>query len=699
MMEQADRKVTANHLQRKAYLYVRQSTLQQVRRHQESTHRQYALRRKAEELGWPGARIVVIDNDLGQSGASTVDRQGFQRLVAEVSMGNAGIVLGLEVSRLARNNSDWHKLLEICGVTRTLILDEDGLYDPCEFNDRLLLGLKGAMSEAELHILKARMRGGVLSKARRGELHLYLPVGLVYDEEGEVILDPDKQVQDSLRLLFATYRRVGTAQGVAVHFGEEGLLFPRYPHGRTDKELVWKPLSSSLVRDTLHNPRYTGAYVYGRTRCIRTGDGRIRHVRKPREEWLVFIPNAHEGYISWQEFEENERQLESCRRDKPGEKERQSAPREGCALLQGLVLCGVCGRRMTVAYHKRCNGPVPDYSCRSQQGEYGGSRCQGVIGTGVDEAVSDLLVESLTPMTLEVALSVQEELQRRSEEADRIRRQQVERTQYEVDLAQRRYMQVDPENRLVAQSLEDRWNEKLLALEKAKEEYDRLCREDRLVMDEQKRKDILALATDFPRLWRDRRVSNRERKRMIRLLIEDVTLIVGDTHVTIHVRFKGGATRTLSVPKPLPAWAQKQTDPAVIKHIDRLLDDHIDDEIASILNEQGLRTGAGLPFTGMRVSLIRRRHGIKNRYKRLRERGMLTPQEVADRLGIFEGTVRKWQKKGLLIRHAYVTKKYLYEPPADIHAYGKEKHFKNRPKAEDLKKNQQHSNKEVQCEG
>jgi len=266
MIAQANPKVTADHLHRKAYLYVRQSTLQQVRKHQESTHRQYDLQISAKELGWREGQIVIIDSDLGQSAAFAEDREGFQKLVAEVGMGKAGIVLGLEVSRLACNNSDWHKLLEICGLTDTLILDEDGIYDPCSFNDRLLLGLKGTMSEAELHIIKARLRGGVLNKARRGELHLHLPVGFVYDERGKVILDPDKQIQETIRLLFATYRRVGTARGVAVHLRREGILFPRHPQGRTNRKPVWKPASASLVRDVLHNPRYAGAFAYGQTR-------------------------------------------------------------------------------------------------------------------------------------------------------------------------------------------------------------------------------------------------------------------------------------------------------------------------------------------------------------------------------------------------------------------------------------------------
>ena len=432
MVSQVIPKVTSEHLQRKAYLYVRQSSLQQIRTNQESTKRQYALQQRAMELGWPRGRIVIIDNDQGHSGASAVNRKGFQRLVAEVGMGKAGIVLGLEVSRLARNNSDWHKLLEICGLARTLILDEDGLYDPCDFNDRLLLGLKGTMSEAELHILKTRMRGGLLNKAQRGELHLPLPVGFVYDSEGKVVLDPDKQVQQSVRLLFQTYRRIGTAHGVVVYFNKQGLLFPRHSYSRIDVKLEWKKLYRSLATTILHNPVYAGAFAYGRCRVVRHVNGSARRIWLPREQWRVLIKDTHEGYISWEEYEKNQKQLKSWSQAKSGL--HKGPPREGCALLQGLVICGVCGKRMTICYYKR-NGLKPRYICRNEQRDWGGPCCQSISGEGIDKAVGKLLTESITPLTLEVALNVQEELQQRLEEADKIRRQQVERVQYEANLA------------------------------------------------------------------------------------------------------------------------------------------------------------------------------------------------------------------------------------------------------------------------
>ncbi len=673
MVSLVNQKVTQDHLQRKAYLYVRQSSLRQVRVHQESSRRQYALKQKATELGWSKGRIIVIDNDQGHSATSTVDREGFQKLVTEVGMCKAGIILGLEVSRLARNNSDWHQLLEICGLTKTLILDEDGLYDPCNFNDRLLLGLKGTMSEAEIHILRSRMRGGVLNKAQRGELRLPLPVGFVYDDEDKVILDPDKQVQQSICLLFRTYRRVGSARKVVIYFHQQGLLFPRHPHGQMNEKSAWKQLYGSLARDILHNPVYAGAFVYGRSREVRRADGTTSRRIVPREQWKVLIKDAHEGYISWDEYEKNQKQLQYWVERTKGK----GPPREGCALLQGLAICGICGKRMTIHYHKRNGRCIPSYTCTLESGEWGGSRCQGVRGEGIDKAVGELLMESVTPLTLEVALNVQKELQQRLDETDKIRRQQVERAQYEANLAKRRYMQVDPDNRLVVGTLEANWNDKLCALEKAKDEYERLRKNDYKILNDTKQKEIMSLATDFPKLWTNPDVSDRERKRMIRLLIEDVTLLVGK-EVTINIRFRGGATKTIYMPKPKPCPELRRTDPEVVKMIDKLLDDYIGGDVATKLNEQGFRSGwCKLPFNGQMVGDIQRNYGIKSRYERLREKGFLSVEEVAKKLNVAPGTVRKWQKIGLLKRHEYSSMKFLFEPPEDKD-YKKCKHFKNR---------------------
>jgi len=362
-------KVNAGHLKRNAYLYVRQSTLRQVLENTESRLRQYDLRQRAVTLGWPVERIVVIDGDLGHSAATAADREGFQKLVTEVSLEKAGIVLGLEVSRLARNSTDWHRLLEICALTDTLILDEDGLYDPRHFNDRLLLGLKGTMSEAELHVIRARLQGGILNKARRGERQCPLPVGLVYNSEGRPILDPDQQVQQSIRFLFDAFRRTGSACAVIKAFRQKKLLFPRRLRtGPNQGELVWAELAHSRALYILHNPRYAGAFVYGRNRTRRKVDGRTSYTKAPREQWIL-LPDVHPGYISWGQYEENRQRLQENAYAN-GHDRRKSPPREGPALLQGLVVCGVCGSRMTVRYHTRQTRIVPEYVCQRDGAEH-----------------------------------------------------------------------------------------------------------------------------------------------------------------------------------------------------------------------------------------------------------------------------------------------------------------------------------------
>jgi len=655
-------KVAPSHLQRDAYLYVRQSTLRQVVENTESTQRQYALRERAIALGWPIERVLVIDNDQGQSGATAADREGFQHLVAEVSLGNAGIVLGLEVSRLARNNSDWHRLLEICALTDTLILDEDGLYNPGQFNDRLLLGLKGTISEAELHVLGARLRGGILSKARRGELKTPVPVGLVHDPQDRVVLDPDRQVQDALRALFAAYDRTGSACATVKYFREHGLLFPRrLRRGVRKGQLVWATLVHSRVLQVLHNPRYAGAFYYGRTRSCRSRDGRDSCKRLPPDQWHTLLPEAHAGYITWEQYQRNQRALRESAQAR-GRDRRQGPPGEGPALLQGLVLCGVCGQRMTVRYHIRKAGLVPSYVCQREGIERTERICQTIPGLGIDAAIGTLLLDMLTPLTLEVALAVQQELQQRLDEADRLRRQHVERARYEADLARERFLQVDPKNRLVADALEADWNDRLRALTEAQEHCEQQRQADRAGLDQQSRSRILALTTDFPKLWKDPQTPERERKRMARLLIEDVTLIRGE-QITVQVRFKGGAVRTLNLLLPQPAWATWQTNPEVVAEVDRLLNDHTDARIAELLNERGWHSGKGRTFTRKIITQIRYQYHLRSRFDRLREAGMLTQAEIADQLGVHRTTVHDWRRSGLLKAHASNDKpEYLYEP-------------------------------------
>jgi DNA invertase Pin-like site-specific DNA recombinase len=655
-------KVRAEHLRRDAYLYIRQSTLQQVLHNTESTQRQYALRQRAVALGWPVERVVVIDNDLGQSGASSADREGFQKLVAEVGMGRAGIVLGLEVSRLARNCSDWHRLLEICSLSGTLILDEDGLYDPDDFNDRLLLGLKGAMSEAELHVLRARLTGGIRSKARRGELRMRLPIGLEYDIQGRVVLDPDRQVQQALRNFFEAYQREGSAWGAVKYFNKNGLCFPRRLGGANKGQLAWGPLGHTRALQMLRNPRYTGAFVFGRSKMCQSFNGRKSQKQQAQEDWHTLIPDAHAGYISWQQYQDNLRSLRACAQAH-GQDRRKSPPGQGPALLQGLVICGVCGRRMTVRYHQRHGGMVGDYVCQKEIVEHARDPCQHMPGAGIDAAIGALLLEMMGPVSLELAFAVQVELQTRMEQADQLRRQQVERAQYEADLARNRYMQVDPRNRLVADTLEADWNVSLRILSQAQEHYREQRKTDGNTLDETSRQQVLALSQDLPRLWRDTHTSDQDRKRMVRLLIEDVTLTRADG-LKVQIRFRGGATKVLTVPRPLTVGEQRKTPATVVSNIDSLLDTYREEQVAEELNHRGFHSGTGQPFTARLVRTICRVYHLRSRFDRLRATGLLTICEVAAQRHVTRGTVAVWLRKGLLTAHRYNARNgCLYECP------------------------------------
>jgi DNA invertase Pin-like site-specific DNA recombinase len=660
----AESKVTPSHLQRGAYLYIRQSTLRQVLENTESTQRQYALRHRALVLGWPEERIVVIDHDLGQSGASSVQREGFQRLVAEVGLGKAGIVMGLEVSRLARNCADWHRLLEICALSGTLILDEDGLYDPGHFNDRLLLGLKGTMSEAELHVLKARLVGGILSKAQRGELKMPLPVGLVYDESQRVCLDPDQQVQQSLRHFFATFHRTGSAWATVQMFRRQGVKFPKRGQGGSG-EIAWQELTLAVALDSLHNPRYAGAFCFGRTRTWKDIEGKEHCQQLPREQWRFLKKDAHPGYISWEEFLDHQQRLLQNQQAHGGGERKAGPAREGPALLQGIVLCGKCGRAMTIRYHQRGGRLTPDYNCEKENVEAAQPVCQRIPGGGIDEALGQLLVQSVSPLALEVALQVQEELQTRLAEADRLRHQQVQRAQYEAEQARIRYMRVDPNNRLVADTLETQWNEKLRLLAQAKEDYEKQRQADTAQISTEQRAKILALASDFPKLWNDPKTLDRDRKRMARLLLEEVTLR-REQDILVQVRFKGGATRELHLPLPKTVGELKKTKTEIVSEIGRLSDQHTDGEIARLLDKRGWRSSGGCLFTLRIVNRLRRDYHFKGLGDRLRTQGWLTVREMAIVLECEPGCVNYWRTIGLLVGRRFSDRKdYLYQRPSE----------------------------------
>ncbi len=660
-------KIGADHLRRDAFLYVRQSSLRQVFENTESTKRQYALRDRAVALGWPIERIHVIDSDQGVSGAQAAGRDGFQKLVTEVAMGHAGIVFGLEVSRLARNNADWHRLLELAALSHTLICDEDGVYDPAHFNDRLLLGLKGTMSEAELHVLKSRLQGGILNKARRGELEIALPVGLVYGLDGRVCLDPDRQIQDTVRLLFDTFRETGSACAVMRRMRAQHILFPRrIARGIGKGEVLWGELDHSRVLEVLHNPRYAGAFVYGRRRTSYNANLKQVQLLLKREEWQVLIRDAHPGYISWDEFERNELTLQ---RNAVGFSTslRGGAPREGVALLQGRVLCGRCGSRMRVRYDAREGEQRPYYCCNEGTVRRAESKmCQWVRGSDIDAAISALLLQTVAPAAIEVALAVQDEIAHRINQAAALRQAQLQRCRYEAELARRRYVKVDPDNRLVADALEAEWNQRLRQLDALQREHERQQQSDQTLVDEPARKRVADLAQDFPRVWNDRRTTPIQRKKMLALMIEDVTL-VGGAQVAVSIRWRGGKTQSIAVDKPRPIALVRKTQPQVVQLIDELLQTCTDREVARRLNELGHRNWRGDSFTAKKVRLVRITYGLKSRFQRLRERGMLTSGELARRFGVCPTTVNHLGRQGILKRHMYDSDhRYLYEPPGDV---------------------------------
>ena len=618
----------------------------------ESTSRQYALRERARALGWTDERILVIDQDLGQSGASTADRLGFQRLVAQVGLGQVGLVLGMEVSRLARNSSDWHHLLEMCALTRTLILDEEGLYDPATFNDRLLLGLKGTLSEAELFVLRARLQGGILNKARRGALKLVLPMGLCYTESETVVLDPDLQVQATIQEVFRSFAHTGSAFATVRHFRQQHLLFPRRIHrGPHTGESAWAEIEHHDVLRVRHHPAYAGAFVYGRTRVTRTADGKVHIQDLPRAEWFAEVSDAHVGSITWEEYERNEAQL--AMNSQAYAPQRFSPPREGPALLQGLILCGRCGERMTVRYHQRGGQRiVPDYLCQSKSIEQGHTPCQRLPGSDLDCAIGVLLAERVTKDTLALTIAVQDELVQRAQEAQRLRHLQVERAQYEADLAQRRYLKVDPDNRLVASVLEAEWNTKLRELEEARATEEQYKQSDQHQVSAQERAEIDGVPERFCQFWNDPTTTARQRKRVVRLVIEDVTVHKTD-RIVAHIRFKGGARETITVALPLPLAQSRLTPPDTLAAMDRFLNEDTDAEVAEQLNQQGFRTFEGLPFHSTHVYQLRRHHGRLDRYTRLRTQGMLSANELAVAYGVTAQTIWRWYRQGRIIGMRY----------------------------------------------
>ena len=549
-------------------------------------------------------------------------------------------------------------------MTGTLICDEDGLYDPRTFNDRLLLGMKGQMSEAELHFIRARLRGGIISKARRGELITPLPVGLAYDAAGHVVLDPDTAVRGAVAHLFATFAATGSATACVKAFNTAGLSFPwRHRAGPRKGEIDWKPLAHHVVLRVLHNPRYAGAFTFGRHRDIRLPGGKLSRTVLPREEWISFIPGAHPGYLTLDQYDANRARL-AANAAAHGRDRAAGPPREGPALLQGIIICGTCGQRMTVRYHQRRGRLLPTYVCQRDGISHGRRICQAVPGAGLDDRIGQLLIDTLTPLAIEAALTVSAELEHRADQADALRAAHVERARYHADLARRRYLAVDPANRLVADTLEADWNTALRALSQAQDAYDHARTNNAGQLTDAQKTRIQQLVTDLPAIWDDPATPARERKRIARLLLTDVTVTRTRDTITAHVRLPGGQHHTLTMPVPPTAAQMRKTPQAAIAAVDQLLDHHTHAQIAGILNDRGLTSGEGRPFHPLIVRNIRDDYGLRSREQRLRDAGMLTLAELASQLGVSTGTVKTWYHAGLITGHPYNDKgQCLYPPP------------------------------------
>lgn len=608
-------KVQEKHLSRKACVYVRQSTLKQVRNHQESTRRQYGLCDDARQWGWRDDQIEVIDQDLGISASDVAQhRPGFQKLLSRVVTGEVGAVFSVEISRLARQDSEGHRLVEVAALTGTLLIDEQQVYDPLLSDDRLMLGLKVLLSSNEIRLMRQRLEENKLRKAQRGELRINLPVGLVHVPGGGIQFDPDEQVQGAVRLLFERFRLSGRMSPVAQYFNDNGLLYPRRK-GSWKGPLEWDKLSLVRIKATLANPLYAGAYVYGRTkrRMNVQPNGRFSRSRQllPQEEWAVVIWEAFEGYISREEYEAHQHYLAQNRAN-PHIPHPRSRRRDGFALLSGLILCGHCGRPMHVGY-QGTNGCRSTYLCNSGQIQYGEKTCQRMPGKAIDRFITDRIMAALTPAQIELSLAVVAELRRQQAELIRQRERRLEAARYAADLAQRRYEEVDPQNRLVAGTLEKQWEAGLQEVAQLEAEFADFRRQKPLSLSPEQRQSLLTLATDLPKIWFASTTSWSERKDLLKLLIADVTLTRHDTGITVQIRWFTNQVETGQLPLPFKHGAP--TPAIILGRIRGLLDTHTDQEIADVLNQEGIKTSIGNTFTARIVAHTRYRNGIKRSTK------------------------------------------------------------------------------------
>lgn len=615
MMKTSDERLTPERRARLAYIYVRQSSITQVKHHQESTELQYRLVDRAVSLGWPRERVQVIDEDLGKSGAGHADRQGFQKLIAEIGLGNAGLVISLDASRLARNNRDWHQLLELCSLFGVILADGERLYDPSAYHDRLLLGLNGIMSEAELHQIRIRLHQGELQKAARGELRTALPGGLCHDRAGQIILNPDEEVQARLRLVFAKFRELQSARAVLQYLRRNALRLPLRPLlGPAPHELVWRDATSSQVLSILHNPAYAGAYVYGRriTQPARRGTaGRPMSVKVPLGEWKVCLLSAHAGYIGWEEFMSNQKRLSDNANDsKLGHR---GVPRKGAALLHGIVSCGRCGHRMSVRYSGPHND-YPVYCCRADKHQTATPMCQEVRALPIDELVSQVLLEALAPDQIKIAITAVDQMTKEAQQLDQQWSLRRERARYEAERARRQYDAVEPENRLVARSLERAWEDRLRASDGIEQEYQQWRRRDPVVLEAEDYKVLEALASDLPTLWNAQTTRPEERKRILRMIIQEVLLDQKRSRgeVWVKIIWQTGAASEHRLLRAVKSYDEDYSDLDYLRvRITELnAQGLMDKQVAAVLNDEGVVSARRRPFTYENVWLLRQRWGL-----------------------------------------------------------------------------------------
>ena len=646
-------KIEPRHLGLRAVVYVRQSTPRQVLANQESTRRQYQLAERAHQMGWAVPQVEVIDEDLGLSGASSQARTGFQRLVAAIGLGEVGLVLVTEVSRLSRRNSDWHRVIELCAVFRTLIADEDGVYCAQDPNDRLLLGVKGTLFAAELHILRARMRGNLLNKARRGELALRLPVGYRRLGDGTVVLDPDEEVRATLMRVFDRFAVLRNGRAVQRDLAEHGLRMPRLLQcGAGAGRVVWVRPTYQMIQQVLTSPVYAGVFVYGRRKQeVTPGDPPVvAERRRPVGEWDIVVPGAYPAYISYDQYLANRRHLRDNLYNFAAKG--RGAPREGRALLQGLVVCGRCGRRMSVSHGSH----YLRYQCCRAQIDYAARMCQAFPVVHLDQAVGTLFLEAVRPAAIETTLAALAELERERQALDRHWQLRIERARYEAARAQRQYDAIEPENRLVARTLEGRWNAALQALEQLEQEYAVVCRTELLPLGEADQRAVQRLAEDLPALWHASTTTDVDRKRLLRLVITEVVLTVcgQERRAEVTVVWNGGATTKHDVRCPALGW-HSRTEDTVITRLHELAQTLPDHRVAERLNAEGLRTRTGKAWTYARVHSVRKQHGIATacplhtREVSQRADGLMPIRAAAQRLSVSPSLVHLWAQRGALI--------------------------------------------------